>query len=214
MDDAALIADLFAQVPVDRAAREDVVARMGGPDRRYHGLGHLATLWRRHLRLGAGLPVRGAPWHRLIACAITFHDAVYDATRRDNEAASAALWRKAAPALAARDAEWVAGTILATADHLGAAPDPGMAPEAWEARLWMLDLDLSPLADAPDAFDANTAALRLEYAHLDDAAWVSGRRGFLRALSGRGPLFRHPVLAAAFEAPMRANLARVLAAGG
>ena len=212
MDDAALIADLFAHVPVTPTAREDVLARMAGPDRHYHGLGHLATLWQRHLSHGAGLPVREPPWHRRIACAIAFHDAVYDPTRRDNEAASAALWRNAAPALAPWETDWVAGTILATADHLGAAPEPGMAPEAWEARLWMLDLDLSPLGESEATFNANTSGLRAEYAHLDDAAWASGRLGFLRALSGRGPLFRHPVLAAAFEAPTRANLARELAA--
>ena len=97
----------------------------------------------------------------MIACAIAFHDAIYDPQRRDNEARSATLWRSAEPALAPWEIDWVAGTILATADHLGAQPDPGMAEDAWRARLWMLDLDLTPLGGSWDAFDANTSKLRL-----------------------------------------------------
>ena len=208
MDDATLIAALFAQVPVGAGALEDVRARMAGADRHYHGTGHLAVLWRRHLRHGEGLPVREAPWHRLIASAIAFHDSIYDPARRDNEARSAALWREAGPALEPGEIAWVAGTILATADHLGAVPDSGMTTAAWKARLWMLDLDLSPLGEEPAAFDINTAALRAEYAHLDETAWTSGRRGFLQALARRPVLFRTPVLAAAFEGRARANLAR------
>ena len=75
----------------------------------------------------------------------------------------------------------------------------------------MLDLDLSALAEAEAGFDINTAKLRAEYAHLDDAAWDSGRRGFLSALSRHATLFRTPLLATAFEAPARSNLARELA---
>ena len=211
MDEPTLIADLFALVPVAPAMRDDVLARMAGPRRHYHDVGHLAFLWRHHLRYGADLPVCAPPWHRLIASAIAFHDAVYNPLRRDNELESAALWRAAAPDCQPWEVDWVAGTILATADHLGAQPDPNMAPDAWQARLWMLDLDLSALAEAEAGFDINTAKLRAEYAHLDDAAWDSGRRGFLSALSRHATLFRTPLLATAFEAPARSNLARELA---
>jgi predicted metal-dependent HD superfamily phosphohydrolase len=211
MDAVTLIADLFALVPVPPAARDDVLARMSARDRHYHGIDHLALLWGCHLRHGAGLSVCSPPWHRLIACAVAFHDAVYDPVRRDNETESAALWRAASPALEAGEIDWVGGTILATADHLNAAPDPGMAPDAWQARLWMLDLDLTPLGAAKADFIANTGKLRAEYAHLDEAAWVTGRRGFLRGLSRRAVLFRTPVLAAAYEATARANQARELA---
>jgi predicted metal-dependent HD superfamily phosphohydrolase len=211
MDAAALIADLFFQVPVPPAVRDDLVARMSGRDRHYHGIEHLALLWECHLRHGAGLSVCSPPWHRLIACAVAFHDGIYDPMRRDNEAESAALWRAASPALEPGEIDWVSGTILATADHLNAVPDPGMASDAWQVRLWMLDLDLTPIGAAEPDFIANTGRLRAEYSHLDDATWDTGRLGFLRGMSRQPVLFRTPVLAAAYEATARANLARELA---
>ena len=211
MDDKTAIADLFSLVPVAPTARDEVIALMSARDRHYHDINHLAQLWHHLLLYGIGRTVTEAPWQRLIASTIAFHDAIYDPTRRDNETRSADLWRDASPVLEPWEVEWVAGTILATADHLGAVPELGKDPEAWAARLWVLDLDLSPLAATDGGFDANTAKLRAEYAHLDDAAWNAGRLGFLRTLS-RWPLFfRTPVLAAAFEAKARANMARELA---
>ncbi len=214
MSQDALIADLFSHVPVSAEARASVIALMSGPDRHYHDIGHLATLWGRHCLLGAGQAVAAPPWHRLIACAIAFHDAVYDPIRRDNEVRSAALWRASAGGdIEPWETDWVAGTILATADHLGAMPEADMAPDAWNARLWMLDLDLTPLGEAEDIFTVNTRELRKEYAHLDDAAWASGRRGFLRGLARRAVIYRTPAIAAAFDAQTRANLARELGSG-
>lgn len=206
--DAATLTDLFAHLPVSPDAKRDLLARLGDPARHYHGLHHVALLWRRHGALSVGLPVRRAPWHTLLACAIAFHDAVYDPRRRDSEARSAALWRASRPALDPAAVEWVAGTISATADHLGAGPEPGMDAAAWGARAWMLDLDLTPLGEVGAEFDANTDRLRAEYAHLSDAAWSAGRRAFLLGLAAYGALYRSPAIAAAFEAPARANLAR------
>lgn len=206
------LADLFARLPVAPGAKQDLLARLGDPARRYHGLHHVALLWRRHRAYGAGSDLCGPPWHGLLACAIAFHDAVYDPRRHDSEARSAAVWRESRPALDPAAVEWVAGTVLATADHLGAGPEPGMDAAAWRARVWMLDLDLTPLGEAPAEFEANTARLRAEYAHLSDAAWAAGRRAFLRGVASRGALYRSPALAAAFEVPARANLTREIAA--
>ncbi len=204
-------ADLLARLPVSAATREVLAARMTAPGRHYHGAGHLAVLWARHRSFGAAAGLGDAATGRLIACAIAYHDAVYDATRRDNEARSAALWRAAAgeAGLPEGEVEWVAGTILATADHLGYRPAPGEPGEA--ARLWMLDLDLTPLGEAPEDFARNTALLRKEYRHLDEASWEAGRRVFLAGLRAWPRLYRTPVLAAAFEAAARRNIARELA---
>jgi len=86
-----------------------------------------------------------------------------------------------------------------------------MTGEAWDARLWVLDLDLSPLGAETAISTINTAEIRAEYAHLDDATWVTGRRAFMRSLSRHPALFRTPVLSAAFEARARSNVARELA---
>jgi len=86
-----------------------------------------------------------------------------------------------------------------------------MSEAAWAARAWMLDLDLTPLGERPEAFNANTEALRREYAHLSDQAWNQGRAAFLRGIAATPRLFRTPVLHTAFEPQARANFARDLA---
>jgi predicted metal-dependent HD superfamily phosphohydrolase len=203
---------VLALVPVSDGAKAALRGLLSGADRHYHGAGHVALLWERHLAFGAGV-VREAPWHQWLACAICYHDAIYDAARKDNEARSAALWEAAGAGLPAEGIGWVTGTILATANHLAAAPEAGMGEAAWAARAWMLDLDLTPLGEEAAVFDANTAALRLEFSHLSDAQWVAGRAAFLRGISTTGRLFRTDVLHAAFEAAARANFARELGAG-
>ena len=203
-----MIEDILALVPVADREKSDLRARLAEPTRHYHGTAHIALLWQRHLAHGKGLPVQSPPWHRLLACAIAYHDAIYDAARKDNEARSADLWRAARPALPPQDIEWVAATILATANHLAAAPEPGMAPDSWAARQWMLDLDLTPLGEAPDIFDANTEALRREFAYLTDEQWTTGRATFLRNIAAVPRLFQTPVLHEHYEAQARANFAR------
>ena len=204
---------ILALVPVSQGAKAELRGLLAGPDRHYHGAAHVALLWERHLRFGAGLSVQEAPWHQWLACAIAYHDAIYDAARKDNEARSAALWEAAGAGLPAAGVAWVSGTILATANHLAAGPEAGMAEAAWAARQWMLDLDLTPLGEEPAVFDANTAALRREFHHLGDGQWVAGREAFLRGISRTERLFRTPVLHAAFEGAARANFARELGAG-
>lgn len=204
--------DLLGCVPVSEAVRAELRARLQERSRSYHNARHVALLWARHRRYGAGLAVATEPWHTLIACAIAFHDAVHDPRQRDNEAASAALWRRSRPALPQDAVDWVAGTIEATASHLSAVPAPGMAEAAWAARLWMLDLDLTPLAEHPAEFAANTRRLRREAAHLPDEAWEAARLDFLRRLAAAPRLFRSDALAAAFERRARNNIARQLVA--
>ena len=202
----ATLHDLVVNAALAEYARIDVLRRMGAPGRHYHGLHHLGYLWMRHRRYGTGTPFAGRHLSRLIACAILFHDAVYDPARRDNERRSAALWCRSAPAdLAGRDRDWVAETILATADHL--APRPGRTLRQ-RAVLWMLDLDLTPLGEEPNLFARNTRALRVEYRHVAEPEWERQRIGFLRKLHAAPALYRSPPIAAAFGAQARRNIAR------
>ena len=202
------LADILALAPVPDSAKQDLRARLAEPTRHYHGTAHIALLWSRHRQYGTGLSVHEEPWNTWLACAIAYHDAIYDAARKDNEAASATLSQAAKPALPPDAIAWVTGTILATANHLAASREPTMSEPAWTARAWMLDLDLTPLGEAPETFDANTEALRREYAHLSDPGWNAGRTAFLRGIAKVPRLFRAPILHTAFEAQARANFAR------
>ena len=115
--------------------------------------------------------------------------------------------------LSQSDRLWVADTIRATADHL-AYPDPAAgAPARERARVWVLDLDLTPLGEVDADFDRNTGLLRLEVPHLTEAQYDAGRLGFLRKLSDAPRVYRTLTLAAQFEAQARANFARQLVGG-
>ncbi len=214
---AGIVEDLLAAVPVSDAARADLRRRMAAPGRRYHGPHHIALLWSRHLALGRGTVLHGPRVARLVASAVAFHDAVLEPGRADNERASAALWREAAAGagVPAEEADWVAGTIEATADHLAAAEailagHGPAAPLLARARLWVLDLDLSPLGEPPAAFARNTGLLRLERPDLDDGAWRRHVLAFLARLHAAPRLYRTPAVQSAFEARAKANIARAL----
>lgn len=200
-----LMADMFTHVPVGAEARSMVEGLLGGADRHYHGLAHVALLWQRHLGYADHAGLTAETPMRLIASAIAYHDCIYDPRRRDNEARSAALWREHASAagVLATETAWVGATIEATADHLGYEPRQAH----WEeARLWMLDLDLSALGESPGDFARNTELLRAEYAHLAESDWIAGRAAFLASLTRRPSLFRAPVLAQVFGAAARRNI--------
>ena len=204
----AALHDLLSTAALSGAARIMVLRRMATSRRHYHGLMHLATLWTRHRRFGIGTPFLAPAATRLIACAIAFHDAVYDAKRHDNEHRSALLWRRYAPPdLSPADIGWVSATIEATADHLAARD---ASTQRARLRLWLLDLDLTPLGEEPELFARNTRRLRAEYRHLPEADWERGRLAFLRKLQAAPALFRSAPLAMAFERQARKNIAREL----
>jgi predicted metal-dependent HD superfamily phosphohydrolase len=206
---------LLAHVPLSDRAKSELAAMMESDERHYHGVNHLALLWRRHRLHGAAEGLTAPEVETLIACAIAYHDCVYERGRRDNEARSAEVWMRASAGapLAEEDRNWVADTIRATADHL-AYPAPAPAASLRErARAWVLDLDLTPLGETDADFDRNTELLRLEVPHLTDAQYDAGRLAFLRRLSDAPRVYRTPTLAARFEAQARANFARQLVGG-
>ena len=181
------------------ALRERLAARYAEAQRRYHTLDHVHALlrWLAHWRALASDP-------RTIAAAIWFHDAVYDPQRSDNEAASAALARVELAAIgwSSTDIARVATLVLATAHHDADANDS----DAW----LFLDLDLSVLAQPAPNYAAYAAAVRAEYAWVDDARFRAGRAKVLRSFLDRRAIYRTPALHRAWEAAARANLAREL----
>ncbi len=204
------IADLLSHLPLTAPVRAELLRCMTAPGRQYHDIRHIALLWARHRLMSRGGALDTPRLNRMIAAAIAFHDVVYDARRRDNELRSAALWRHAAarcPGFTRQEVEWVAGTIEATADHL-AAPDA--ADMLGQARLWVLDLDLTPLGESRVVFDRNTRKLRAEFRHMSERDWCRSRVAFLSGLQGHARLYRSPRIATAFELQARRNIAREL----
>jgi predicted metal-dependent HD superfamily phosphohydrolase len=116
--------------------------------------------------------------------------------------------------VSAEEIDWVAGTIEATADHLASAEAilaEGTPTPLARARLWMLDLDLSPLGEARAAFARNTKLLRLERPDLGDDGWERHLLTFLARLHAAPRLYRTPAVGAALEVQAKANIAQALA---
>lgn len=186
-------------LPPERAAAvgADLRARYAEPQRAYHTLDHIAQVLDTVDDLvGAGEPVADLGAVRVAAW---FHDAVYVPGAPGNERASGELAVRVLRPLgvdAGRLAA-VAALIGDTADHVARSPD---------ARV-LVDADLAILAADPHVYDAYAAAVRAEYAAVDDAAWRTGRAAFLGAFLARPALFVTPTLRRRAEAAARRNLA-------
>lgn len=183
---------------ISGAVRNELIARYGEPHRRYHTMTHIEDC----LAQVTASTDFSDEQRRLMEVAIWFHDAVYDATRHDNEAESARLafkWLKAEGASQTFIDE-VSRLIMLTAGHL-VEPD-----DAIGARL--VSIDLSILGAEPERYDTYAAAIRHEYGHVPEPLYRAGRAAILSRFLETEPLFADPILARRYETRARANLAR------
>jgi predicted metal-dependent HD superfamily phosphohydrolase len=171
--------------------------------RHYHGVRHVAWVVRHVESIAAEHPV--ADIDATVAAAF-FHDAIYDATRDDNEAESAAMAERAVREIGWSDpaCRRVADLVMATATHDVEGVDRDTAV--------LLAADLAVLAAEPSRYAEYTTAVRREYAHVDDAAWRTGRSAVLRRLLARPRLFAAELGLDQWERRARANITSELAA--
>ena len=108
------------------------------------------------------------------------------------------------------DRLWVADTIRATADHVDAAKTLDLENPRDLARQWVLDLDLTPLGEEPDVFDANMRLLVAESPRVPAREQEAAFLATLRHFASARPLYKCPQLWAAFEVAARNNLDRYL----
>lgn len=197
--DAAALQRLWVEHRAAAALAEDeatigaLIAAHAETHRRYHGLSHLAFLFREEAAQYARLENAA-----LVRFAIWFHDAVYDPAAKDNEEQSAA-WAARALRDAPTLAEAVAALILKTKAHaVGAAS----ADEAL-----FLDMDIAILGAPAPLYAAYAAGVRQEYAIYPDAAWRAGRSAFLQSQIGLDRLFRTDIYHDFYGAQAKANMA-------
>ncbi|MEP9388233.1 hypothetical protein [Mesorhizobium sp. KR9-304] len=190
---------------IGEALKMELSALYRQPGRHYHGLAHVEALLALAREYRAELADPQA-----VEAAIWFHDAVYDSRRGDNETRSAAL---AAEKLSSRTEPTrlsrIMAMIEATATH--ALPALGDAAATRDATFF-LDMDLSILGAPKNAFDSYEAAVRREYAWVDDKAWRTGRTAVLRKFLARPAIFHTQAFRQRFEAEARKNIARSIAA--
>ncbi len=189
---------------IDNALKDELSTLYKAEGRHYHNLAHIEAM----LALTSG--------HRgllsdpeAVEAAIWFHDAIYDSRAKDNEVRSAALaeTRLAGHTDAGRLSR-ITAMILATATHQ--LPRFEDAAAIRDASLF-LDMDLSILGAAPDAFDAYERAVRREYAWVEEPAWRAGRSAVLNNFLTRPHIFHTEEFRRRFEPQARLNIARSLA---
>ncbi len=171
------------------------------PPRAYHNMAHIAECVGELSAVAAKVtPIETVA---LVAVALYTHDCVYDSTRPDNEERSAGVAVALGRGMGL--VNWTLGTlhrlVMATT-HKGT---PGDAGEAL-----IRDVDLVSLAAPEGRFDANTAAIRGEYAWASDAQWRTGRVAFFREILARPAIYFTPEFHGRFEGAARANVERAL----
>ena len=199
--------DPFAPLPFDlppeqRAAIEQAYAT---PPRAYHDLRHVGEVLRHYADVANG-PGWSHPHEA--AFAILYHDAIYVAGAKDNEARSAELARgHLARWWPDVDAGRVAHWIELTARHGTLAPAD--VPDA-DARLF-LDCDMAILAAEPAVFDAYDRGIASEYRGVVPGwLFAINRRRFLKGLLARERIYLSDFFHATLDANARRNLRRAV----
>jgi predicted metal-dependent HD superfamily phosphohydrolase len=195
----------FEPILLPAGQRAELDAAYTLPPRAYHNGSHVQAVLQ-HCRTVADA---GPGWRqpREVQLAALYHDAIYDAGRRDNETRSAAMAREAIarwlPA-AGIDADRVVELIELTARHSTLAPgdvDP-------EAALF-LDCDMAILGAPAAVFDAYDRGIAEEYAgHVPGFLFRLNRRRFLKQVLGQPRIFLSDFFHQRLDAAARDNLRR------
>ncbi len=197
------------------ALGERLAAAYATPPRAYHHLGHIVEVLGWFDWVAARQPLQRWRRGREVAAAMLFHDAIYVAGAKDNEARSAELARQAIgehEELAGIDASRVVELIELTARH-GRLSAMDLAALEDETRLF-LDCDLAILAAPPERYRRYCAEIAQEYRAVPAAAYRAGRRAFVAGALALPRLFSSDLLRAELEARGRENLAAELASLG
>lgn len=193
----------FALPEPQRLALQEAYAT---PPRAYHNFQHVQEVLRHY-----GEVAQGPGWRQPmeVALAVLYHDAIYEAGRRDNETRSAEMavahigrWL---PTLGV-DARRVMELIEMTARHGAFAP--GDVDE--EAALF-LDCDMAILGSEPTVFDAYDRAIAAEYrAHVPAWLFRINRKRFLKGLLSRERIYLSDFFHQRLDAQARRNLRRAV----
>lgn len=183
------------------ALRDELLATYASAERHFHDTFHLSeVLTRLDVLAEAGvefdtIPVQLAAW---------FHDSRYDG-ERDAEERAAAWVRQALPGLISDpDVAEVARLVLLTESH---QPEPSDLNGAA-----LSDADLAFFAGTPQRYAAYVAAVRREFAHLDDVEFARGRSHLIEKWLAKPSIFHTAHGRASWEETARANLSGELAA--
>lgn len=191
----------------------NLIDAYGMPDRHYHNQTHLRDVLAKLDWAQGALAATGETAHLsdadrqrmfdTIEVALWYHDAVYDARAKDNEAQSRDLLLRDAQRMGFDPAltEEAAALVELTARH-------GQARSLME-RI-MADCDLAILGAPPAVFKKYDEDIRKEYAHVPAPLYKTGRAKVMAGFAAQERLFKTQAFAQAFGAQAKSNLAQAL----
>ncbi|QGW65269.1 hypothetical protein GOY17_10260 [Lysobacter soli] len=176
------------------------------PPRAYHNFEHVREVLRHYVEASHG---PGWTQPSEVALAVLYHDAIYEAGRKDNETRSAQLAEEhIARFMPDRhiDVPRVTQLIELTARH--GVLEPADVDE--EAALF-LDCDMAILGAEPTVFDAYDRGIAAEYrAVVPGWLFKINRKRFLKSLLGRERIYLTPFFHQRLDASARNNLRRAV----
>ena len=181
------------------------------PQRAYHNFGHVQEVLRHYADVAAG-PGWAQPVE--IYLAVLYHDAIYEAGRKDNEARSAELGM-------AQVAQWmpqagvdvlrVAELINLTARHGQFSPSDFSGDGFSLDAMHFLDCDMAILGAGAEKFDAYDRGIAEEYrGHVPGFLFRINRKRFLKGLLARERIFLSDWFHQRYDAAARDNLKRAI----
>ncbi|MCC8361851.1 hypothetical protein LK996_01975 [Lysobacter sp. A6] len=202
------MSDPFANLPFDLppAQCEAIAVAYATPPRAYHDLHHVGEVLRHFADVAQG---PGWTHPHDVAFAVLYHDAIYVAGAKDNEARSAALAREqlAQWPMAGVDADRVATLIELTAKHGTLSPED--VPDE-ETRLF-LDCDMAILGAETAVFDAYDRGIAAEYRGVVPGwLFAINRKRFLKGLLSRERIYLSDFFQGRLDARARTNLRRAI----
>lgn len=196
----------MSPLPLPSAQLDALKAAYATPPRAYHNFAHVEEVLRHYDEVTAG---PGWTQPEEVRLAVLYHDAIYEAGRKDNEARSAELavahidrWL----ADSGIDAARVADLINLTARHGTLAPQ-----DVDRDAALFLDCDMAILAAEPAVFAAYDRGITAEYrGHVPAWLFKLNRRRFLKALLAKERIFLSDWFHQRLDAQARINLRRAV----
>jgi predicted metal-dependent HD superfamily phosphohydrolase len=184
---------------IDARLFERVRSAYDSPGRAYHAWAHILACLTEFRQMTFDHP-------RAVLLALLFHDAIYVAGRKDNEAKSAELAVRTLAELsdvAESEREEISAMIMHTASHHAIGKPSRDAMK-------MLDIDLSILGTEWPIYQAYAAGVRREFcpAVISDFEFNIGRLKFLRSVQQQTNIFLTEEMQSRREQAAKENIAR------
>ncbi len=169
--------------------------------RAYHNLAHLEEMLEHFTALPTNIAPAAPP---TFGIALIYHDIVYSAGRKDNEAKSAYLAVRALHKIGAdiTQEQYCRSLIMATKTHAASTEDEAL----------LVDLDLAVLARPAKGYDAYAQAVREEFSRFPSFLYRPGRKKALRHFLEKDRIYQTGYFHQRFEEAARVNLEREIMA--